>query len=337
MSTEDMDIIEIETNNTTGQVARIDRGYQASPLALLTDEEFTTRLTQAGLQIERMEKLQLKIMTLDIDYGAVPGTDKKTLFQPGAQKLNQFAGFTPDYTVDRVQGDGVNEPILSYNVRCRLIDRSGAIVGEGWGAASTWEKKHRYRYNDRSCPECGKAAIFKSKHEAGYFCWAKKGGCGSEFKSGPSLAQIEAQPLMVENPDQYDLDNTCLKMANKRALVAATVNAHACSGQFAQDAAPEGQPSNEAFHPNANQGVRTSAPPQTTNRTNDTSLVSTKQVSLGYAKLAAKFKQKGAEYTDDARHEAIELILGSVGLQGTEFAVVPRNKFNAVLDQIDNY
>lgn len=80
------------------------------------------------------------------------------------------------------------------------------------------------------------AAIIKGKEDfgGGWVCWKKKDGCGSKFDDDDP--RILSQSVdRVENPDQYDLDNTVLKISKKRAYVDATLTAHAASGLFTQD------------------------------------------------------------------------------------------------------
>lgn len=65
-------------------------------------------------------------------------------------------------------------------------------------------------------------------------CFAKKGGCGAKWPDG--AAEIESQTVgMVTNPDPADQTNTLKKMAQKRALVAATLVAVNASAFFTQD------------------------------------------------------------------------------------------------------
>src|SRR5205085_1753732 len=68
----------------------------------------------------------------------------------------------------------------------------------------------------------------------GWLCFAKKGGCGAKFLAGDP--NIESQPTgRVLNPDIADQVNTIQKMAQKRALVAATLLAVNASEFFTQD------------------------------------------------------------------------------------------------------
>jgi hypothetical protein len=177
---------------------------------------------------------------IDGDYGVIPGTKKPTLLQPGADKLNNLFGLVPtfqtvekdlDWTGERHGG----EAFFYYEVKCELY-RGTFKMGEGHGSANSWEAKHRYRKAERVCPHCGTEAIIKGKSDwgGGWLCYAKKGGCGAKFKDGDEA--IEAQMTgNVPNPNGADLVNGLLKTANKRAKVAATLNAVSAHEFFAQD------------------------------------------------------------------------------------------------------
>ncbi len=348
---EDAEVINVEiepSGKFQGAVEIQDRAWTPSPLALLSEDDFTRRVQLAKLEIARMKHLQREVMTPDVDYGVIPGTDKPTLFQPGAQILNRMAGLVPEYTRERLAGDGVTEPAVGYVITCRLLDAHSRILGEGCGSASSWETKHRYRYADKVCPECGVAAIRRSKEEygGGYYCNRKGGGCGEKFQTPEAMAPLDSQPAMTENPNPHDLDNTLLKMSCKRALIAATVNAHACSGQFAQDLGEDDKPADTGDDPGPSaQGGQSAGPPrqqrQTSrnanrpSRSQDTSLISEPRVKLCYGKLSGRFKAMGYEWEENAKHNAIEIILEPFGV--TAFAELKTNQLEAVLAAIETF
>ena len=62
----------------------------------------------------------------------------------------------------------------------------------------------------------------------------KKGGCGEKFEDNDTRI-TKQESGQVANPDIADLTNTLEKMADKRALVAATLLATGCSDIFTQD------------------------------------------------------------------------------------------------------
>lgn len=173
-------------------------------------------------------------MVVDVDYGVIPGTKDKTLLKPGAEKLLDLFRCTPQFELVKCEED-FDLGFFNYIFRLRLLSRdANEIVAEGFGSANSREGRYRWRNAQPKCPQCGKDTIFASKHEPGWYCWAKKGGCGQKF--GPQDARIASQPVgRVENDDVATLANTILKMAKKRALVDGAIALARCSDLFTQD------------------------------------------------------------------------------------------------------
>jgi hypothetical protein len=181
-----------------------------------------------------------KAMQKDIDFGVIPGATKPTLLKPGAEKLCTLFGLSPQFTIIKSVEDWVGkeyggEPFFYYLYHCSL-KRGDYLVGEGDGSCNSHETKYRYRNARPVCPNCGKEAIIKGKEEygGGWLCFAKKGGCGAKFVDGDT-AITEQQVGKVLNTDVADQANTILKMAQKRALIAATLIAVNASEFFTQD------------------------------------------------------------------------------------------------------
>lgn len=185
------------------------------------------------------------------DYGApFPGGDKPTLLKPGAEKLTTFFGLTTEFDlVEKIEDwTGANHgghPLFSYTYRTTL-SRSGMKICDAVGTCNSWESKYRYRKGERSCPKCGKETIIKGKAEygGGFICFAKKGGCGAKFlDTDPSILNQPVGKVLNEEP--YDLVNTIMKMASKRAYMAAVLIGCNASDYFTQDAedfVPEDSP-----------------------------------------------------------------------------------------------
>lgn len=145
-----------------------------------------------------------------IDYGVIPGTDKPSLWQPGAQKIAQFYGCAPKLTVTYRDCNPATG-YLYVEVTCQLVSlETGQVVGEGIGACSTYESKHRYRkewWNGKGEPTGGE---WERTRNARYF-------------------------RRIENQDMADQWNTVVKIAGKRGMVAAAANISAASERFTQD------------------------------------------------------------------------------------------------------
>lgn len=191
-------------------------------------------LKEASEQRALLVQFVARHMVRDVDYGVIPGTKKPSLYKPGAEKLTELyrCTFEPAVT-ERVQD--WEKGFFHYEVRVSLVSRdTGAILGVGMGSCNSRETKYRWRESKRKCPSCQQETIRKSSKEPGFYCWSKIGGCGAKFaEKNPAVVD---QPLgRVENPDIADLVNTILKMAMKRAHVAAALQLAGCSDLFTQD------------------------------------------------------------------------------------------------------
>lgn len=194
-------------------------------------------------QVTLIQTVMHRVMKEGEHYGTIPGCgEKKTLLQPGAQKLTMTFRLAPEYQIQEVNLDRGHK---EYRVICTLKSMTNnAFIGQGVGCCSTMESKYRYRGGARKCPVCGKEAIVMGKKfkpsdpEPGWLCWVKKGGCGEKWpKDEPIIVNQSTERVENENPaDHY---NTVLKMAKKRAFVDATITATAASDIFTQDIGDE--------------------------------------------------------------------------------------------------
>lgn len=207
-------------------------------LSAMDDAAFERNLTMLGKGVERAERVKLKIMVPNEDYGLIPGTDKTTLLKPGAEKLALVYGLTGRFTHNIRYGDNVSAPpiVVVVDSFIHLGDHSGPVVAQGMGAASSWEKRYRYRgAAGRTCPNCGLDNVIRSKRDEGWWCGTRDGGCGKSWPAGAEVIEDQPDPGKAENVDPHELLNTLLKMAEKRAFVDGVLRATASSGLFTQD------------------------------------------------------------------------------------------------------
>src|SRR5882724_859033 len=186
--------------------------------------------------LHKVQSVMTKVMVINEDYGKLPGTSKPSLLLPGAQKLNMMFRFSPvyDWKEEKLEANHRN-----YLVSCDLIHIiTGKLVARGLGSCSTLESKYRYRTGGIVCPDCGNDSISKGKGDESwnknFYCNTKKGACNAKFPLTDE--RLVSQPVgKTENKDIADCWNTVLKMACKRALIAATINATGASCIFTQD------------------------------------------------------------------------------------------------------
>jgi predicted RNA-binding Zn-ribbon protein involved in translation (DUF1610 family) len=210
---------------------------------------FAITVDDAVQMVEQKRDFMSRVMRKDEHFGVIPGTGTKpTLLKPGAELLLSSMGLHPSYETGPDSDFDINgerhggEAYIRYHRICRIYRQTGPgehdrmLIAEGEGSCNSWEKKYRYVNLQPRCPECGKNTIFRSKNgdPPPWFCWKKKEGCGRNFRADDGRITSQKTGRMP-NPDIADLDNTILKMAGKRALIAATLLATGCSDLFTQD------------------------------------------------------------------------------------------------------
>jgi hypothetical protein len=184
--------------------------------------DFRKRLTDMKQKYDFLQVFFKEIMIKDEDFGTVPGTQKATLYKPGAEKLCELYGFAAvvkSKTEDRDFESGF------YRVEfvLQLIHRaSGVVIGEGVGECSTFESKYRYRWVSEN-----KVPSYLEKDDLLY---EEKDVWESGQKTGRTYKQYR-----IPNEDLFSQWNTVLKMAYKRAYVGLTLQCTRSSGIFTQE------------------------------------------------------------------------------------------------------
>lgn len=245
----DGEAVEVEDNTETAIVPLTEEetrlatmgGEQVAgtfALAVLTDEQFDARLKAMKVGQHRVREIQRSLMRDGVDYGVIPGTKNPTLLKPGAEVLSDVYQLRAEFITEREVGDGIDSPALRFTSTCylHLGSLEGPRVGMGQGAANSHEPRYRWRQGQRICPNCNKPTIRRSKEEwgGGWYCSKRDDGCGTNYDKGDPA--IEAQDVgQQENPDPHGLENTLLKMSEKRAHVDATIRTLAIAGLFTQD------------------------------------------------------------------------------------------------------
>lgn len=205
---------------------------QPTSHAVITRAVLTAAAEQRLLLAEYVKAQMVK----GTDYGEIPGTNKPTLLKPGAEKLTDLFRCTPKFKLVKEVED-YDRNLFAYTFRVQLYQRdAGAVLAEGYGSANSREGRYRWRNSQPKCPTCGKESLFRSKKDPGFYCWAKKGGCGAKFAAGDAAVKAAFDGAgKVENDDVATLANTILKMAKKRALVDGAIALARVSDLFTQD------------------------------------------------------------------------------------------------------
>lgn len=237
-----------------GPTEHVIHDYDLVPRMVTTWEEVKARL-------EAMEKFLKDVMREGVHYGPpFPGsTGKNMLYKAGAELLAEVYGYTVvPKIVHRIErwtaADG--GPFFQYEFEADVISkRTGIVVGKGFGSCNSMENRYRWRQANRSCPDCGKEAIRKSKAEwgGGWYCATRDGGCNAKFpKDDPKIAEQEIG--RVANDDIHTLVNTVLQVAKKRCFVAAVITVTQSSMLFesGEDADEDDAPAGDTKRRNPN-------------------------------------------------------------------------------------
>jgi len=160
-----------------------------------------------------VQEVMKAVMKPDIHYGVIPGTDKPTLLKQGAEVLCMAFRVADTYSVE----DLSTAEVVRYRVTCTGSHQmTQTMLGTGMGEASSGEEKYKWRKAYKDEFDATPANLRREKKG-----WDKK------KKSAYTVMQVRTEPA--------DLANTILKMANKRAKIAMTINVTACGDMFGQD------------------------------------------------------------------------------------------------------
>ncbi|KKL15827.1 hypothetical protein LCGC14_2501710 [marine sediment metagenome] len=176
----------------------------------------------ATVQQRMSEIAQYKAVMMEgEDFGTIPGTQKPTLYQPGADTLCQAADLAtgkPEF-IEKVED--WTTPFFYYLVSLAVMNADGRVLAVGVGSCNSKESKYASRWVPFfTLDEEDKA---RSKAEA----W--KTETRTSKKGKDYLA------VFAPSSDIYDQVNTLQKMAVKRAYISAVLRATGATRVFTQD------------------------------------------------------------------------------------------------------
>lgn len=217
--------------------------------------------------VQRIQEVMRAVMKPDVHYGKIPGTDKPTLYKPGAEVLGVTFHIASSYHVLDISVLDKNGEMLvaRYRVKCVGTHQgSNTNLGEGVGECSSSEEKYKWR-------RATGRKEFDSRDES-----QRRVKYGRDYET----QQVRTEPA--------DIANTILKMSCKRAQTAMMLNVLAASDIFAQDLEdmPEGFTADEGEESQQRETKQRAADPKS--RPNPTGKASEKQVGM----LAIKIGQK---------------------------------------------
>lgn len=160
------------------------------------------------------------IMKEGHDYGVIPGTDRPTLLQPGADTLCRAGKLVKgEPRIEKIED--WDRGFFHYEVKMPICREDGTPIA--WGVGSCNSKESRYAY--RWMPEFKLSDRQRAQaRDEGWLKEQRKAKTGKQYTW-----------YRVPNDDPYSLVNTLLKMATKRAYVSATLAATGAHRVFTQD------------------------------------------------------------------------------------------------------
>ena len=148
-----------------------------------------------------------------VDYGVIPGTAKKSIYQPGAQKLLYFHGLGCRFEPGAGTVIDWKAPFFNYEFKAVVFHRrTGAVVAECFGSANS--KEPRYAY-----------------------VWVKKEKVPRGINVNDLITKEVSGGLTlyrIDNQEPFNLPNTLMKMGQKRAMIGASLLACRAAENFTQ-------------------------------------------------------------------------------------------------------
>lgn len=181
-------------------------------------------LEGAKRHYEMFNKFKKNICVANIDYGKIPGTDKPTLLQPGAQKLSKAFHLTTSLETTTREIDHATG-FVCYEYKCTVYNTMGLPIGHGIGSCNSFEDKYCFSGWQKDANKPDDAIQVKMKADG-------TGSFRKDFQSGTWVWNIRSRK---RNQELIALQNTIMKMAAKRAFVHAVLTATGGGEFFTQD------------------------------------------------------------------------------------------------------
>lgn len=192
--------------------------------------------TQLRARLARIQEVMRSVMEKDLDYGTIPGTDKDTLYKPGAEKLAVTFHLTSSDPFVEDLSDGYER---RYRVRVPILAPTGLTLAVGVGECSSAEDKYAWR---------------RPAHQKEYDRAPEDRRRIKYARNGDEWPQVRTNPA--------DVANTILKMAHKRAYIHGVIMATGASSIFGQDLEDMDEQTREAVTGDEQPRKSTVAPPQ---------------------------------------------------------------------------
>ena len=112
------------------------------PLDLSTKDARDTVVTEMGNMIAVVEDAKARMLKPSVHYGFIPGTQRPSLWQPGAEIICQM--FQWQTQMDRTNMyENWDSNIFSYTFKCTVSSREGALITQREATCSTMETNYK--------------------------------------------------------------------------------------------------------------------------------------------------------------------------------------------------
>lgn len=204
-------------------------------LVAINFEDYAMSCDSVVRQVNVIQNVMKSVMKEEEHFGTIPGTNKPSLYKPGAEKLSLVFRLRPEYQITKTDLPGGHR---EYEIICSLFHiPTGLMIGQGVGAATTMEAKYRFRGGEKEGTGKAVPKEYWNLKKEGKTAEAQALIGGRGFSPGKVDGNWEICSIgeKVEHDNPADYYNTVLKMAKKRAHVDAILTATAASDIFTQD------------------------------------------------------------------------------------------------------
>jgi hypothetical protein len=172
-----------------------------------------------------LDRAYRELLQKGTDYGTLPGTPKPSLWKPGAELLVRWMRASGDTRIVESITPKEGGPLyFSYTAECRIFNRAGEFLGNGFGSCNSKETRYAFRWVfENQIPD----GIDKPKLKTRTF----------KNQNGKEITQYR---IDTPSDEIYTLQNTIVKMAKKRAFIDAVLSVTGASRIFTQDIEDEG-------------------------------------------------------------------------------------------------